>query len=80
MRIFRSSAGSATVEASLVFPLIILTVIGMLSIGVRMFERVREVSRQNRLYAEEIIIPVFPAETALRLKWLGINIIGKTGE
>ncbi len=67
-------------EASLVFPLIILTVIGMLSIGVRMFERVREVSRQNRLYAEEIIIPVFPAETALRLKWLGINIIGKTGE
>ena len=78
MRIFRSSKGSASVEASLVFPLVILVLITMLIIGVRMLDKVRSSANISRAYALETMEPVMPAEKLLRLKWLGIRIVEET--
>ena len=72
MRTFR---GSATVEASMVMPIVILAVIGMLAAGISMLEKVKAVSLAKKCYYLEIINPELSPERVLRLKWLGITII-----
>ena len=80
MRIFKCSKGSSTVEASLVFPLVILVLITLLLTGVRMLEKVRSSALKNRAYSVETLEPSMPAETLLRLKWLGIKIVEETAD
>jgi len=77
MQIFRSSKGSATVEAAFVFPLVILTALGLFSVGIRMYEKTKLLSAENKGYSAKIIFPSAPAEKILRFKWMGINIIGE---
>ncbi len=77
MQIFRSSKGSATVEAAFVFPLVILTALGLFSVGIRMYEKAKALSVENKGYSAKIIFPSVPAEKILRFKWMGINIIGE---
>ena len=72
------SRGSITVEASLVFPVAIMTVILLLTLSLKLYEKVRFRSLCCSEYSYEIINPVFSAESVLRYKWLGINIIFKT--
>ena len=80
MQIFKRSAGSATVEASLVFPLVILVIITLLMTGVKMLEKVMCNAALNKAYAIETLEPAMPAETVLRLKWLGIRIVEETAD
>ena len=69
------SSGSASVEASLIFPVVIGVIIALLLIGIRMTEKVRECAAFNEEYHLEILYPAMPSETVLRLKWMGIKVI-----
>ena len=75
MRIFKSSKGSSTVEASLVFVFVITVLIVMLGLGIKMMENTKLNSEKNRLLSFQITDPVMPPETVLRMKWLGIQLI-----
>ena len=59
----------------MVMPIVILVSAALLVIGVRMLERVKASAALNRACAFEVVDPVFSAETILRLKWMGINVI-----
>ncbi|MBQ9911932.1 MAG: hypothetical protein IJM49_02770 [Firmicutes bacterium] len=73
MPIFKSSRGSASVEASLISPVVIGVIASLLLIGIRMTEKVRAYAAVNEEYHLKIVHPVMPSETVLRLKWMGIK-------
>ncbi len=77
MQIFKRSKGSATVESALTLPIVILTLIGMITLGVKMYERVKASAEINRAYALAILEPSMPSETVLRMRWMGVSIIGE---
>ena len=62
-------------EAAFVFPLAILCAASLMAISIKMYQKVRGSALVNRVYAEEIIDPALPAESALRLRWLGIELL-----
>ena len=81
MRTFReTSKGSASVEAALIIPLVMLTIAVMFSIGLRMLQKVKINAETNRAYAQDILYPLFPAENALRIKWIGIQLLENINE
>ena len=80
MRVFKSSKGGASVEASLILPIAMLTVSAMLMTGIKMLDRVRAAATVNRAYSKETLYPLMPAETVLRLKWLGIKIVENSAD
>ena len=71
----RKSRGNATVEAAIVFPIVILTIITILLISLKMADITRKNADNNKKYSAEIIDPSFPAEMVLRLKWLGKELL-----
>jgi len=67
--------GSTTVEAALVFPLILIVLLGIVSLGITLSNRVKNEAEKLEIQ-EEIIEPGLSSEKVLRLKWMGIQVIG----
>ena len=64
----------------MILPLVILTVVALTLVSIKMFGKVKSASLLNRVYADMVIDPPFPAESALRLRWLGIELIQNSGD
>ena len=58
----------------------ILVLIALLLTGIKMLEKVRYSALKNKAYSVETLEPAMPAETLLRLKWLGIRIVEETAD
>ena len=65
-----SSRGSAEVEAALIIPLVILIIVGMVKLGVQLFEKVDASCLEHQAYAEELAGGgKIPEESVLRTRW-----------
>ncbi len=65
-----ASRGSAEVEAALIIPLVILIIVGMVKLGIQLYEKVDLSSAEHQLYAEELANGgKIPEESVLRARW-----------
>ena len=65
-----ASRGSAEGEAALIIPLVILIIVGMVKLGIQLYEKVDSSSAEHQIYAQELAGGgKIPEESLLRARW-----------
>jgi len=71
----RKSSGSAMIESAIVFPMVLLLVFSMLSLGIKCMNKVKEKSLEYENNSETILNPSISQEELCRLKRIQESII-----